>query len=87
MIAALAIATVVIIRMLYLSKGLILITILDVLLGIALIFAVFHMRRTIRHTNFASPNDKLVVIHTLNFIVWAIIFGALKLLNWYELHE
>ena len=75
-VAALIIIAAVVVRNYDVNKGMILLTILDFSLGIALIFAVVHMRITIRATKFAIPNDKLVIIHLTNFAVWAVFFGA-----------
>ena len=74
--AVLIIVGVVVVNKYNYSHSLFLSTMLDIILGIALIFAVFHMRKTIKSTKFAIPNDKLVVIHLTNFNVWALIYGA-----------
>ena len=41
---------------------------------IFLIIIVLHMRRTIQLLDIASPNEKLVLLHVINFGLWAIVF-------------
>ena len=43
--------------------------------SLALILTVMKMRHAIVSANFSSPNDKLVMIHAINFIVWCILGG------------
>ena len=40
----------------------------------ALGFCVLHMRHTIQKTNFVRPNERLVMIHLINFTVWEVLF-------------
>ena len=42
----------------------------EFLLAFSLAFVVCHMRSTIKKTQIAFPNEKLVILHLTNFLVW-----------------
>ena len=42
----------------------------EIVLMLSLVFVVVHMRRTIKATKIAFPNEKLVLTHLFNFIIW-----------------
>ena len=50
---------------------------IQLLMAIALIGSVIMMRRVIKQTNFAQPNECLVIIHVINFLV--VLLGTLTL--------
>ena len=43
-------------------------------IGLGLVFAVIRIRSTVKHTIFAHPNEKLVFVHAINFIVWGVLW-------------
>ena len=46
---------------------------LDVFIAGSLVFSVYHMRRSIKKSKFAFPNEKIVLIHLTNFSVWILL--------------
>ena len=46
----------------------------EVTIGLVLVVAVFMMRRVVKRTAFAFPNENLVMLHSVNFIVWLILY-------------
>ena len=48
--------------------------VLNVMVAISLITSVLHMRRTVKATHFAFPKEKLVKIHSVNFVVWFLLY-------------
>ena len=60
----------------------------DVLLPILLIFtcfillyAVLRMRNTIKRIAHAFPNEKLMLVHCINFVVWSILIVVIMVLG------
>ena len=52
------------------SWTLLILSIINSLIGVMLVIAVFKIRNTIKSQAFAHPKEKLVIIHTVNFVVW-----------------
>ena len=44
----------------------------NILVTLALIGSVLHIRRTINKTNFVFPNEQIVIMHLIIFSVWTI---------------
>ena len=49
--------------------------------GLLLVTSVIIMRRKIKQTNFAQPNEKLVTIHVINFTLIVLVAFSLALLQ------
>ena len=47
--------------------------------GLLLILAVFYMRKQINSVGGAIVNERLIIIHLANFIVWSVFFVAQNL--------
>ena len=43
-------------------------------LGLLLVIAAIRIRKVVQQTIFAHPNEKLVIIHAINFSVWQILW-------------
>ena len=54
---------------------------IEIGIGLVLVIAVFLMRRIVQKTAFAFPNENLVLQHTINFIVWLILYTAQEVLQ------
>ena len=51
-----------------------------IIVALALIISVCLMNRTIKKTEFALPNQRLVIAHQLNFVIWLVVFALRKVL-------
>ena len=51
-----------------------------VVIAFSLIISVYLMNRTIKQTEFALPNQRLVIAHQLNFVIWLIVYSFRKVL-------
>ena len=40
---------------------------IDTFIGITLIFSIYLIRKTIKNLDYALPNDKLILVHFINF--------------------
>ena len=47
---------------------------MEITIGLVLVIAVFMMRRVVKRTAFAFPNENLVMLHSINFIVWLVLY-------------
>ena len=55
------------------------VVVMEVTIGLVLVLAVFMMRQVVKRTAFAYPNEKLVMLHSINFIVWLILYTLEKI--------
>ena len=44
--------------------------IMNFTLGLLLVIAAIRIRKVVKQTVFAHPNERLVIIHSINFSVW-----------------
>ena len=49
---------------------------LDLFIGASLVFAVLHMRRSVQSIRFTEPNNKMVILHIVNFSVWSVLYAV-----------
>ena len=54
------------------QTGGLIISLFNILVTLALIGSVLHIRRTINKTKFVFPNEQMVIMHLIIFSVWAI---------------
>ena len=58
------------------KKGLLCDLVLIIIVGLALAVSVIHMRKTIKATGIAFPNESLVFVHLFNFIGWVALYAV-----------
>ena len=62
------------------QTGGLIIVIFNILVTLALIGSVLHIRRTISQTDFVFPNEQIVVAHLTVFAIWSITTGVWQFL-------
>lgn len=49
---------------------------LDLIIGASLVFAVLHMRKSVQSIRFTEPNNKMVILHIVNFLIWSVLYAV-----------
>ena len=54
------------------------------IIGLTLVFSAIQIRRTIQHTELVESDQKIVIVHSINFCVFSLIYAVEAILAYFD---